>query len=263
MNNDPTIKKQPHKLPNKNFEKNYGNDYLKWKRWDGDFSFGMLKKFSAAYFQAEVRKTKHKFSSGSKVLEIGFGEGAFLTFARQNYWDISCTEINEDLVKVAKKYGYDAHHTDNLSGFDDGIFDLVVAFDVLEHIDQKDLPLLLSEIKRILKTNGFFLARFPNGDSPFGLKNQNGDITHVTTIGSGKISFLVDKVNMKVVFIGGEAEPLCGITFLHFIHRLITLPIKKIINFFINLIFFPRSNVAFSSTNLVLICKKSKTDGLS
>lgn len=32
-----------------------------------------------------------------------------------------------------------------------------------------------------------FLARFPNGDSTIGMRNQNGDITHVNAISTGKI----------------------------------------------------------------------------
>jgi SAM-dependent methyltransferase len=132
-----------------------------------------------------------------------------------------------------------------------------VAFDVLEHIPQNELPNFINEVKRILKNGGFFISRFPNGDSPFGLINQNGDTTHLTTIGSGKAYFFAAQCDMDVVFVGGEAQPLLGTSLLHFAHRLIALPIKKALHLITNLIFFPRSNISFYSTNLTMIYKKS------
>jgi hypothetical protein len=38
------------------------------------------------------------------------------------------------------------------------------------------------DVKRVLKPGGRFIARCPNGDSPFRLVNQNGDVTQVTSI---------------------------------------------------------------------------------
>lgn len=162
-----------------------------------------------------------------------------MKYSTNNNWNVSGTELNEQLVLVANKSGYDVEHTDNLSGFSDDTFDLVVAFDVLEHIPEDRIFDFIFEVRRVMKKNGIFIARFPNGDSPFGLKNQNGDSTHVTTIGSGKIEYFAAKTAMEVVFIGVEASPLFGVSMLHFIHRLIASPIKLILNIIINLIFFP------------------------
>jgi SAM-dependent methyltransferase len=241
---------------NSRIEETYNDDYAKWKDWRQDFNFGTLKKTDSAYFLAELKRTKYNFPSKSKVLEIGFGNGSFLKFAKNKNWDVCGTEINKRLVIEARKCGYEAKHTDNLSGFNDNTFDLVVAFDVLEHIPQDILSNVISEIRRILKKDGFFIARFPNGDSPFGLVNQHGDVTHLTTIGSNKIYYFAAKCNMKVIFVGGQAYPLFGTSLLHFIHRMFSLPIKKIINLFINLVFFPGSSVAFCSSNLTMIYKK-------
>lgn len=248
-----------HSVGNQRIEETYGNDYLKWKGWEQGSEFGKLKKTDSAYFAAEINRAKRKLPAKSKVLEIGFGNGAFLQFSRANNWDVCGIEINEDLVRVARGCGYDATHTDNLSGFNDGTFDLVVAFDVLEHIPQDLLSNVIGEVKRILKMEGVFIARFPNGDSPFGLKNQNGDLTHVTTIGSGKVYYLAAKCDMEVIYVGGEAQPLFGTSLLHFVHSVIALPIKKALSLLTNFIFFPRSNVAFFSPNLTIIYKKTRS----
>jgi len=258
------MQKDAHEVSNKNYSENmesledsYGGDYLRWKSW-GNAEFGKLNKTEAAYYRAEISRTNYKFPKDSKILEIGFGNGAFLKYALYKNWDVSGTEINEALVKTALDHGCRAIHTDNLSSFQDNSFDLVVAFDVLEHIPQDALPLMILEIKRILSDDGFFIARFPNGDSPFGLINQNGDITHITTIGSGKVNYFAAKTNMKIIFVGGEAQPLLGISLLYFLHRMISLPVKKLINLFTKFIFFPRSNVAFCSSNLTMIYRKIK-----
>lgn len=234
----------------------YGESYLKWKAWGAEFA--NLKKTEAAYFKAEIDRTDHKFPEKSKVLEIGFGNGKFLKYAREKGWDIFGTEVNEALVDAAQEAGFVANHTDNLSNFKDDTFDLIIAFDVLEHIPQDFLPIFITEIKRVLKDGGYFIARFPNGDSPLGLINQNGDVTHVTTIGSGKAHYFANKANMKVVFVGGEAQPLLGTSCFYFMHQIFTYPIKKTINLFVNLIFFPRQNVEFCSPNLTMIYQAIK-----
>jgi len=114
-----------------------------------------------------------------------------------------------------------------------------------------------------LRDGGHFIARFPNGDSPFGLPYQNGDVTHVTAIGSGKVAFFAAKSNMEIVFLGGEAQPIRGTSLVHFVHRLIAVPTKRIVNWFVKNIFFPRSSIEFCAANLTLIYrvrKKATTD---
>ncbi|EQD72861.1 Cyclopropane-fatty-acyl-phospholipid, partial [mine drainage metagenome] len=167
---------------------------------------------------------------------------------------------NEGLVRCAKEQGYSAVNCEDVSGFDDDTFELVVAFDVIEHIREGELYGFLLEIKRILRDGGHFIARFPNGDSPFGLPYQNGDVTHVTAIGSGKVAFFAAKSNMEMVFLGGEAQPIGGTCLVHFVHRLIAVPTKRIINCFVKNIFFPRSNIEFCAANLTLIYKARKNN---
>ena len=218
--------------------------------------FGNLSKSERTYFKAEIKRTKHPFPPNSKVLEVGFGGGTFLRFAKERQWEITGTEINRYLVKAATENGYNVINTNDLSNIDDNSFDLVVAFDVLEHIDQADLLNFTNEVYRILKKGGSFIARFPNGDSPFGLRNQNGDITHVTIIGSGKVNYLAEKCNMEIIYLGGVAHPIIGVSLVLFIHRLIFSPLKKILNLVINIMFFPGHNIAFCDSNLVLIFRK-------
>ena len=75
-------------------------DYVTWKNW-GQNNFGILSAKDSQYFSAEIKKTKQSFGPGSSVLEIGFGNGNFLQFAKSSGWNVCGVEINENLVKVA------------------------------------------------------------------------------------------------------------------------------------------------------------------
>lgn len=235
----------------------YGSDYLSWKNWGND-NFGKLTKTDIAYYNAEIKRTDADVRGDCRILEIGFGNGGFLRFARGKGWKISGTEVNEELVKSAKEQGFNAIHCQDVAGFEDDAFDLVVAFDVIEHVAQDQMYKFLLGIKRIVCDGGHVILRFPNGDSPFGLPYQNGDITHVTVIGSGKAVFFAEKLNFELVFLGGEAQPIVGTRPIHFCHRIVAVPVKRLINFFVRNIFFPRSYVDFCASNLTVIYKIRK-----
>jgi len=235
----------------------YGDQYANWKNWDSS-QFGSLNKEEDNYFAAELSRTKQSLAPGSSVLEVGFGNGSFLSFAKRHRWKIYGVEVNPILVETAKHQGFEAVCADNLIAFKDSTFDLVVAFDVLEHIQQHKILDLLMEVKRVLKPNAIFIARFPNGDSPFGLPLQNGDTTHITCIGSSKATFFASQLAVELLYVGGRAQPLFGGSVLHVIHRMFALPIKALINLLVNLIFFPRHHIAFCSSDLVMIFRAPK-----
>jgi SAM-dependent methyltransferase len=233
---------------------NYGDSYLGWKGWGGgNFGSPIANSSSKAYFDVEMRRIKRDLTSQLDVLEIGFGNGSFLRYARNRGWNIVGSEVNKDLIVAAESQNFKVICTDNLRAFLDDSFDIVVAFDVLEHIDQEKLLDFVKEIKRVLKSSGIFLGRFPNGDSPFSLVNQNGDITHKSFIGSHKAKYLANELRADILYLGGEARPFFGESLLHFVHNVITIPLKAIINLTVKLIFFPRQSIAFCSANLVMI----------
>lgn len=234
----------------------YGDPYLTWKDWDAA-GFAQLRKTDAIYFDAELARTGAALPPGSQVLEVGFGNGGFLRYGRQRNWAMQGTEVNPALVETARRHGFDAIHTDTLQVFADASFDLVAAFDVLEHIPSEHLLGFLAEIRRVLKPGGVCISRFPNGDSPFGLLNQNADVTHVNVMGSGKCRYFIAKLGLEPVRVGGEAEPLLGGSLLGILHRLVALPIKKALNLFVNQVFFPRmGGVSFLSANLVMVFRR-------
>jgi SAM-dependent methyltransferase len=234
----------------------YGRKYLSWKEWDLD-AFAVLDKHKETDFFANVKKSKTDFPLNSQVLEIGFGNGSFLAYGSKRGWKMYGTEVNMELVERAKQKGYQAFLTPNLVSFPNKHFNLVVAFDVLEHLPENELFDFLLEIKRVLQDNGIFIARFPNGDSPFARFLQYGDSSHVTIIGSLKAKYYAKMLGVNLVYIGAEAQPiLAGWTY--FAHRIVAVPVKYLMNLFLNFIFRPRDHVVFTSPNLVLVFKVKK-----
>ena len=233
----------------------YGQEYAEWKGWAKD-DFGHFDRADAVYFEAELRRTKLSFPPGSRILEIGFGNGNFLGFATAKGWLAEGTEVNPALIAAARAKGYHVAHAASLSEFADGSFDLVVAWDVLEHIDRREVMTFLKEVKRVQKMGGIFLARFPNGSSPFGLYYQNGDLTHVLAVGIPMAEYFADALEEQIVFLGGEAMPLFQRGIGHFVVRLCGAVVRPVCDLLARMLLESGSRTSFCSKNLVLILRK-------
>ena len=228
----------------------YGKDYLQWKEWGKHCSFGELDESQRAYYRAELRNTKLELIRD--VLEIGFGNGSFLAFCKENSWNTLGTEMNPELVTLALERGFQAVDANRLVLAEAQSWDLIVAFDVLEHVDQSKLIEMLVLIRQLLRPGGVFVARFPNGDSPLGLQLQHGDITHLTTLGSGKVEYFAKTLEYEIVSLRGAVQPIFRDGFASTLRRLLIVPLKNVLELLIKKLFFPGTRVAFLSPSLVV-----------
>jgi 2-polyprenyl-3-methyl-5-hydroxy-6-metoxy-1,4-benzoquinol methylase len=171
----------------------YGG-YSQWKQWDGDFQASDR---DARYFAAEFSGIA---LSAKRVLEIGFGNGSFLAWAKAQGALVAGTEIDEAMLSRAREKGFVAlpPALDALAAGTQR-FDIVVAFDVFEHWEIQTLIANLRHITSLLDAGGIVLARFPNGHSPFGRVHQHGDITHKTTLSKSSIEQLAGITGFQVV----------------------------------------------------------------
>jgi len=229
----------------------YGQHYADWKDW-GAAGFGEADASTRAYFDGELRRAGLLPLAGKRVLEIGFGNGAFLAHAHSAGAAVSGTEAIDVLVERARAAGIDAHAVMDLAPFDDASFDAVVMFDVLEHIPQAELPAVLAGIRRKLKPGGTLIARFPNGDSPLSLAVQNGDPTHITYLGSEKIRFLLRQAGLEPSFVGPPAPVLNDPNLKRRMLKWGQLLPRKAIERTVKLLFFPNHEIHFFSSNLVI-----------
>jgi SAM-dependent methyltransferase len=187
------------------------DDYIDWKDWRGG-SFGDCAPILARYFEAETGILP---KPGVRVLEIGFGNGCFIGWSRAIGVEVFGVEINAALVDRCKTFlGEERAFADlydaRLSAAS-GSFTHIVAFDVIEHIGQDELPKFLARLKALLAVGGRVILRFPNGDSPFGRIYQHGDPTHVTTIGRSKIAYFAHQSGLEVEEIRAPRLPMTGV----------------------------------------------------
>ena len=88
-----------------------------------------------------------------------------------------------------------------------GAYGLIAAFDVFEHMTVDQIKDHLAAIALLLKTGGLLALRYPNGQSPFGLAPQHGDVTHITPLSRVKIEQMATRHGFYTVRYAGAAEP--------------------------------------------------------
>lgn len=103
-----------------------------------------------------------QFDRGMSILEVGCSGGPLIRLLqRKGFTKVVGIDINECSVQYSRSFGdADISVADGCAtGFDDGQFDIVIASDVLEHIDE---PLRgLHEWLRILKPKGRAIVFVP------------------------------------------------------------------------------------------------------
>ena len=171
----------------------YAN-YAEWKQWDGAFA---PTDREARYFAAELREIPLR---DRRVLEIGFGNGSFLAWAKGEGARVAGIEINPEMREAARAHGFETFEIPltELAALD-ARYDVVVAFDVLEHWDAGELVGNFRAIRALLADGGLFVSRFPNGQSPFGRVFQHGDFSHKSILSTYKIEYLAGVAGFEIV----------------------------------------------------------------
>ena len=172
----------------------YGG-YEIWKDWSKPFT---VTAEDAAYFAGETRGTKIE---DGDVLEIGFGSGSFLAWARACKARVVGTEINLALLAAARDLGFDLLPPDieTVADKHERRFDTIVAFDVFEHFTLATVAAQARAAETMLKPGGHLVLRFPNAQSPFGLAPQNGDPTHKSALSRSAIEPLIQATSFAIV----------------------------------------------------------------
>lgn len=98
-----------------------------------------------------------------KALELGGGSGSLASFLHGQGISVIGSDISQTAIEYAQKLHPDvefrAHSADELP-YQDSTFDIVMSFDVLEHLSNVDRH--LCEVSRVLKPGGYYLLQTPN-----------------------------------------------------------------------------------------------------
>lgn len=151
------------------------------------------------YLQRIVRKF-FPADRGARVLDLGCGHGELLYAARQlGYVHLFGIDVSAEQVQAAHRLGItEAKECDlftALGGQAAGSIDVVVTFDVIEHLSKPDLLSLIDEVRRVLKPSGSWLIHTVNAESPFFGRVRYGDFSHETAFTRRSLTNLLKASN--------------------------------------------------------------------
>jgi SAM-dependent methyltransferase len=114
-------------------------------------------------------------------LDLGCGPGNVLYLLRlEGYQNVRGVDISREQVEVARQICPNVEQADvrdYLRQFR-AHFDLITAFDLIEHFHKDELCNLLDAICYALKPGGILVIQTPNAESPWGLMHRYHDFTH-------------------------------------------------------------------------------------
>jgi SAM-dependent methyltransferase len=139
-----------------------------------------------------------------KILDLGCGTGVNMTNLqrRGQVYGLDLSKENIEIAKIKFPQGvFLSHDATQPLPYDDGFFDEVHCYDVLEHVD--DLPATTKEIARVLKQGGKLVIEVPNAKSEDILKKIRpqywGEIHHVRSFTPQTMATLWNSLNMTLV----------------------------------------------------------------
>ena len=114
--------------------------------------------------QSRVDRIAHLLRPDTRVLDVGCSAGFFLHTLRPHVGECVGIEFNaEDAAFVSDELGIPAYTTPvEETDLDEGSFDLITAFHVVEHLE--DPRAVLTTLRRYLKPGGHVVFEVPNVD---------------------------------------------------------------------------------------------------
>lgn len=97
-------------------------------------------------------------NGAGNILDIGAGTGDFLTVAKQNKWNVSGIEVNEQARNLAHKKGINLLADIEKLGKEK--YDVITLWHVLEHIP--NLQEMCAKLESLLTENGHLIIAVPN-----------------------------------------------------------------------------------------------------
>ena len=123
--------------------------------------------FNQTYFKEHLNLLK-KHKSHGNLLDIGCGNGHFLSIAQTAGFNVKGVELEENAIEIAKNKGFDV---EPLLLIDDQLnsqrFDVITMFGVLEHLFEPARD--ISIVHSMLNDEGVFMGITPNAQSLVGL----------------------------------------------------------------------------------------------
>lgn len=134
-------------------------------------------------FGRHIVKKLFPSNKNSRILDMGCGIGGFVrVFETEGYLNLEGVDISREDVDYAHAHGVmkvrQGELFETLREAHDGMYDVVLYLDVLEHFEHGDVLHILKETYRILSPQGRIIIHVPNGEGLFGSRIRYSDFTH-------------------------------------------------------------------------------------
>jgi SAM-dependent methyltransferase len=168
-------------------------DYARhYRRWHND-SLAHIDKMSQ-FYQTVILPHLNEDKT-SKILDIGCGMGFLLNGLRNaGYLNLKGIEIDESQAESCRKKGLDVHLVSNSIDYlskNVNSFDVITAFDVLEHIPVSAQVAFVKAVHMSLKAGGILLVSVPNANSFLASRNRYIDYTHHVLFTEVSLDFIM------------------------------------------------------------------------
>jgi len=179
------------------FSKDYffgkkNSNYLNYNHWDND-----------RYWRSTIKRIQ-KLKITGKALDIGCAFGFFLKRLQPYFDELHGIDISDFAIQRAKKEvplaQYEQINLDNQKlPYADEYFDLITAFDVLEHT--KSIEGSLQKIVRKLKKDGYLIISLPLRDTWAGkiFHFFDTDKSHVSVPCKKELFSILEKTGLKIL----------------------------------------------------------------
>jgi len=117
----------------------------------------------------------------STLVDLACGGGKLLHFFRDHgYCNISGVDISADQVALARQVVSNVTQGDVIDYLEanHGRFDLIIGFDMIEHLNKEEVLRFLDAAFEKLHSGGRLIIQTPNAEGPWGAQYRYGDFTH-------------------------------------------------------------------------------------
>jgi len=152
-----------------------------------------------------------------RIVDLGAGNGASLHALKSaGYLNIRGVDISPEQIEEAHRAGIPEVTLEPIDSFLDRTesesIDVVLLFDVLEHLSRNALFTTLDQVYRVLKPGGRCIVHVPNAEGIYGMRIRYGDLTHeqaftprslqqaLTTIGFTAVACFEDRPTIHGAF---------------------------------------------------------------
>ncbi|MBX6330726.1 MAG: methyltransferase domain-containing protein [Gemmatimonadaceae bacterium] len=169
----------------------------------------------APYVRAMIRRHFPR-DRGAVIMDLGCGHGTIVHFAREaGYRNVVGIDRSPEQVAEARRLGIEGVEQgdlmESLAARPACSVDVVLTFDVIEHLTRGELLPLVDGVHRVLRDGGRWIIHAPNAESPFFGRIRYGDVTHEQAFTRTSIGQLLFSSGFRTVACFEDAPIVHGV----------------------------------------------------